>query len=472
MAGIGFLLRKLAAQENLSGVLRAYFHSAVVAAGPWLMVVIALFCIITSVAQSLGIREADEFLSIILYNFFFSFILSSPLYMVSARYVADCLYLRRLSPIPGIMITTLFFLLIPIVFLGIVFYAFYATMPPFETILSVINFSLLSEIWILMLYLGCVRNFRAITRSWILGIVLVIALAIYWGKMYGATGMLMGFNVGIIFILFSMKAHVLVEYDYPFRRAKEFGFYFKNYKGLFWSGFLLFGGMWIDKVLMWFAPEATLHLNNLKTYPIYDGAMLFSYLTIIPVLALFIFSLETNFYDSYIKYIQHIERNAPLALIEEEKQNIFAKIVENGRSFLVLQGSISLIFIVFAPTFFNWIGVDFLQLNIFRLGTLGAFFGSLNLCIVIIFSYFDSQNNMMIVTSTMFLSVIALTLLTLHLGFAFYGYGYCLSMILTFFIAGTRLVHFLNRLTFHIFITNIVKRRSLTDKGSEPISVS
>lgn len=469
MAGIGFLLRKLAAQDNLSGFVRAYFHSAIAAVGPWIMIVISINFITTLTTHIVGLKRVDEFLAIVIYNFVFSFIFSAPLYMISARYVSDCLYLRDLAPIPGILIRSLVYLLIPGIIAASLFYIFYADMEPLTILLSVINFGLLSEIWIVMLYLGCIRDFLAISISWAVGTVLTIVFASALGNTYGTNGLLFGLNLGLTFLVTFLKTEIIAEYPYHFRRPKEFRFYFRNYRELFWSGFFLFAGMWIDKILMWGAPEALEHANNLTTYPTYDGAMFLSYLSIVPVMALFIFSLETNFYDSYIQYILHIERNSPLILIEEEKKNIFAKIIENGRNFLVLQGSVTIIVIAFAPSIYQFMGQDFLQIGIFRLGTLGAFFAALNLFIIIIFSYFDSQDNMIRITVVMFLSNALLTLICLKLGFVYYGLGYCLSMILTFFMGATLLVRFLNDLTYHIFITNIVKRETIREHYQERI---
>ncbi len=78
MAGIGFILRKLAAQDNFSGIIRAYFHSAIVAVGPWIMIVLCIGLISLLTTNYVGLVEVDEFLSIILYNFLFSFALSAP----------------------------------------------------------------------------------------------------------------------------------------------------------------------------------------------------------------------------------------------------------------------------------------------------------------------------------------------------------------------------------------------------------
>ena len=213
---------------------------------------------------------------------------------------------------------------------------------------------------------------------------------------------------------------------------------------------------------MWTAPEAITHLNNLRTFPAYDMGMLLSYLSIVPVMGLFVFSLETNFYDSYIQYIRTIEQNAPLSIIEQERLDILDELKENGRSFFILQGSISLLIILLAPNIFEWAIVDFFSLNIFRQGVIGAFFSALNLFIIVIFSYFDSQDNMVKVTMTMFFSNALFTFITLKLGFPFYGYGYSLSMILTFLVGAVILIRFLDQLNYHIFITNIIKHRKYT----------
>jgi len=458
MAGIGFVLRKLAGEDNLSGFIRAYFHSAIVAVGPWLMIVVSVGSLLTLSSSILSLSELNEFFSVFIYNLCFSFILSGPLYMISARYVSDCLYIRSLPPIPGILTTALCFLFPIAIPVAILFYIFYADMNPLFTILSIINFLLLCQTWITMLFLGLLRDFRAITLSWVAGTLSMIFLSLYLGSIYRAEGILVGVNIGFCVLVASLTAHVLAEYPYPFKRPKNFAFYFRCYKGLFWSGLFFFASLWVDKVIMWTAPEAVIHLNRLSTYPTYDGAMFLSYLSIVPVMALFTFNLETNFYDTYIQYIKYIESNAPLSSIEGEKKSIISEIIENARSFLILQGSISLIVILFSPQIFSFLGIDFLQLSIFRLGTIGAFFASINFFIVVIFSYFDSQSNMVKVTGIMLVSNFLMSMTSMHLGFSYYGYGFCFSMIFSFFVASIIFIRFLNNLTYHIFITNNVNR--------------
>ena len=452
MAGTGFLLRKLASEDNFSGMIRAFIHAAVAAVGPWILIVLVLTEVNAYASTYTGLKEIDEFLSVVIYNLLFSFVLSAPLYVISARYVSDCLYQRDGSPVPGILIASLFLLVVPGLIAAIAFYSLYALMTPFNIFLSIVNFLLLAETWMVMLYLSAIHNYRAITTGWVIGMLLTLFLTVSLGQIHGSPGMLLGMNIGLLLLLVFQIANVLAEYPYPFIKPKNFGFYYHRYKKLFWSGLFLYGGVWIDKVLMWRAPEATTHLNQLTTYPVYDGAMFVSYLSILFLLSLFIFSLETNFYVSYIQYIQHIERNAPLAWIEEEKDMIIARLTENGRTSVVLQGCLSLTIIALTPLVFNWLGINYLELNIFRLGVLGSFFAGLNLVIYIYFSYFDSQENMLKMALVMCFSNGGLTLWSQTLGFPYYGYGYCLSMIFTFLVSGFLLIRFMSQLTYHIFI--------------------
>ena len=57
MAGIGFILRQLAGQDTFSGFIRAYFHSAIVAVGPWMMIVLSIGSIHSLSSSFLSLRE-------------------------------------------------------------------------------------------------------------------------------------------------------------------------------------------------------------------------------------------------------------------------------------------------------------------------------------------------------------------------------------------------------------------------------
>lgn len=460
MAGIGFALRKLITKDDLYGLVQAYLYSAVIASGAWMLIASTLV-LLSAFTPGDDTGTLMEFQTILLYNLLFSFIIAAPIYMVSSRYVSDCLFKKDPSLIPGIMLKGQFHLIIPALIFSSCFYFFYVSMSPLLTLLTVINFVLFADVWMTAIYLSAIRNFRAILQCWFVGFLVTVILGLALGGPFKVTGLIAAVDMGLVVILFSLKAYILAEFPYRFLQPGKFVFYYRNYQYLFWSGLLLFSSMWIDKLIMWTTPHAIRFSNNLVSYPTYDNAMLRAYLSIIPAMALFIFSLETNFYDAYIKYVRNIEDDSPFSELEENRQKLLVKIAENSRNIIVLQGSLSLLVIAVAPGLFSLFKLDFLQLSIFRFGVLGAFLNVLNLFIVIFFSYFDSQENMFKIALTMFLSNALFTCITLFLGFGYFGVGYCLSMAISFLVASLLFLRFLQNLHYHVFVTNAVKGRKL-----------
>jgi polysaccharide biosynthesis protein PelG len=96
----------------------------------------------------------------------------------------------------------------------------------------------------------------------------------------------------------------------------------------------------------------------------------------------------------------------------------------------------------------------YVQLGIFRLGVLGSFFQVLILFATIILSYFDCRRTNMwifvfyLATNTLF------TLITIQMGYSYYGYGFFLASALTFFLAAALLLSHVRKLPYHAFITN------------------
>ena len=69
MAGIGFGLRRLIHQGNLSGLFGGYLFSALITAGPWLFTILSLGSIVLFGNQLLSPDELSRFRLVIIYNF-------------------------------------------------------------------------------------------------------------------------------------------------------------------------------------------------------------------------------------------------------------------------------------------------------------------------------------------------------------------------------------------------------------------
>ena len=99
------------------------------------------------------------------------------------------------------------------------------------------------------------------------------------------------------------------------------------------------------------------------------------------------------------------------------------------------------------------LGVSYLQLGIFRFGVLGAFFHVLLLCLTIVLSYFELRAQVLFLTFFFLATNIVFTFASLNHGFAYYGYGYFASALLSFLVGALVTFRELGRIPYHAFIT-------------------
>ena len=122
---------------------------------------------------------------------------------------------------------------------------------------------------------------------------------------------------------------------------------------------------------------------------------------------------------------------------------------------LLVQGITCLLAILLAPQIFEKLDIYFMQLGIYRLGVLGAFFHGLLLFETIILQYFDCRKSIMWVYAYFFVSNAIFTIIVMvTLGFEYYGYGYFVSAATTFLFSSVVLFNHVRQLPYHAFISN------------------
>lgn len=453
MAGIGFVLRRLSRQDNLLGVFRAMTHSALASTGPWLFTIMALGLITAAGGFYLNYQDVFEFRLIVIYNFAFSLVFSAPVFMLATRYLADCIHREDVSTAPGMMVGALFLLYVCQLPLVAGFYAFYAHLPAGLVLSAIANYMLITTIWLVAVFLTALKDYKTITYSFALGVVISIILAMVLSSHFGVSGIINGFNIGLAVIVASLIANVLAEYPYQLKHPFAYLSYFSKYWEIALSGLVYNLAVWSDKWIMWFAPESETQATQMVSYPNYDSAMFLAYLTIIPSMAFFLFSIETSFFEHYLKFYRDIQRKATFRKIQENHKAIMESITKSVRNFLVLQGGITLLVVLTAPHIFDALNINYLQIGMFRFGVLGAFFHIIVLFMVVILSYFDSRKLALLVCSIFLVSNTGFTWFFMHAGFEYYGYGYFLASMVTFVVATAITARYVMRLPFHTFIT-------------------
>jgi uncharacterized membrane protein len=454
MAGIGFELKKLTTHDNLIGVVHAYVSAGLAAAGPWLFTILAIAGITVLYADNLSYEDLINFRVILVYNLAASLVISAPIFMVVTRYIADAISARDVTNVPSALIGCMVLVLALQIPPALLFYGWYVELPFALRISAMASLLLLSYVWLLGVFLMALKDFRAVNWSYGIGMLIAVLAAHFLRTRYGTVGMLNGFNFGVMFIVFSLTAKVFAEYPYNYSKPFAVLPFFKRYYQLALGGLFYNLAIWIDKLIMWFAPESIKLPSKMVFYPDYDSAMFLAYVTIVPSMAVFFFSVETHFFQRYRRFYDDILEHKPLSRIKENGKKMMDSVIHHARTFMVVQGAISLIAILLAADILDFVNFSYSQVSIFRLGVLGGMLHVLSLFGMIILSYFDDRSKVMWLQLMFLVFNVVFTIISLNMGFAFYGYGYFMASALTFLITVVLLFNFLNKVDYHAFITH------------------
>lgn len=461
MAGIGFTLKRLTQKDNLHGVVHAYAIAMMAAAGPWLFTVLVLAAISDIGSNFFFMEGLLNFRVITIYNFSFSLVLSAPVFMIATRYLADNIHVKNVTNVPSVMLGCLAILYAIQLPVGIIFYLGYVDLPLGLQLTAIVNLCLITSVWLLGVFLTALKDYNAVGWAYGIGMLIALVLAKTLRDFYGEAGMLNGLSIGLAFIAFSLAAKVFSEYAYRFEKPFDIKPYFRKYWQLAAGGLFYNAAIWVDKWIMWlWAPETDDWVirenvtSGMRTYPDYDSATFFGYLTIVPAMAVFVFAVETNFFERYRKFYEDILNHKPLKRILANQKEVIDSVIGSSRNFIIVQGALAFLCIAFAPKFFEWLNINFNQIGIYRISVLGAFFHVLLLFELIVLSYFDNRRVVMWISAIYLISNIIFTMATLKLGFPYYGYGYFLSSMLTFVITSAVMFTYIRKLPYHAFISS------------------
>jgi polysaccharide biosynthesis protein PelG len=452
MAGIGFVLRKLSSQKNLSGVFQAFIYSTFISSGPWLFSIIALSIILAFGRKILPFHGIKTFQIIIIYNFSFSYFFYGIFSLIITRYISDSIYKKKLANIMGMMFGSL--ILLYIVVIPFEYFLYFSN--NFETDIAIsasINFTILLGVWHITTFLSTLRNYKSISFSFFAGMAFAVFASFYLGHRYSTLGLINGFTLGLCIILAVLFAFVFNEYPFKIQNIFIFLKYFKNYWQLAISGTLYSLAIWVDKWLMWYSPDSTIGACGLRYDINYSSAVFFGYLTIIPGLGYFMFAIETSFYEKILEFYNSINNKANFNEIEISHKNLIKCLFRNLLDFMILQGTITVIVVLMAHKILILVGIPMVQLSIFRYSVLSAFYMLFANYFVIVLYYFDSITYAMYINAVFFISNVIFTLFSISIGFEYYGMGLFISCMLTFIVAGILTIKYLYELPYHTFIT-------------------
>ena len=451
MAGIGFQLKRSLSDESYSGLIKGYLFASVIAAGPWIFSILSINLMSLFIQKFFSFEFFEFFNTLITYSFCFSLILFGLMDHVITRYLSDLLYFQEKALITSSFCTIWLFLLLLLSLFALPFY-YFCHIDPFFKVTGFTFFLSLGSIWLSMIFLSAARHYFPIVLAFILGGIISYASGRYLGQTFGIKGIFLGYLLGQISILFILLFRIYREFSFKPIFSFEWMSYFKKFPLLILAGFFLNLSLWIDKIIFWFSAEDGKQVASLFYNDVHYGSTLFiSYLTMIPVLTIFLVQIETSFYVYYRKFFGAIDTKKGLKEILQRKEEMVQSLRKNIGPMLTVQGFITGLMIVLAPKILSTLHLPSTTLAIFRTSLLGVFLQSMIIIMGILLLYLLEYKKVIVVYASYFLINFLLTQVTLKLGFPFWGFGFMLSSLIIFVVMYALLNRQIGLLEFKTF---------------------
>jgi len=436
MAGIGFRLRKLLDQESYLATIQAYLYSALISSGPWLITILVLGLVsFLQTKASYPFTQVALFRLTIIYIYAFSLIVVGLIQMPLTRYLADLLFARDLQMyLPTYIAALMVVGLVQSLIGGIAVFLFTDWSFTYASH-ALILYLAVSFTWVAMIFITTVKDFFSVSLAFLIGGLISLVASYFLGETRGTEGYMVGYAAGQIFIFLMLTLRIAVEFRSSLSVSFDFLRYMKSYPTLVAVGFVYNLAIWADKFIFWFGRPGQQLDAFLHSCDVYDVPMFLAYLTIVPAMSLFLIRIETSFYQYYKNYYGAIVGKKSLKSIRQQKEAMVDSIKLSILRLLKIQGSITLLAILAVPYLIDILPLNWLHLNILRIGILGAFLHVLLLLLSIALLYFEFRLETMWLTLMFFVLNVIFTYASVELGIAYYGYGYFAACFVTL-IAG------------------------------------
>ncbi|WP_456397255.1 exopolysaccharide Pel transporter PelG [Desulfurobacterium sp.] len=458
MAGIAFELKKILKENKLTSLLFAFTYSTSLSAGPWIISIISIIIAgIVAEKTTASHETVRQYQIVITYITAFSLILSGAFQLLFTRYVADRLFEKEDGRIlPNFMGVLLLNMLIGFTF-AILFSLFtslkeiYQQMPWF-VILFILSLTLMTGFWIINTLLTSFKSYKYILLSFTLGFGLMIISSPYLGK-FGLSGLMLSYFCGTSVIFLMLMGYIfkhyssekLIEFDFLKRHRIHISLAFI---GLFYNI-----AIWADKFVFWFSnTTGESVIGPFKASIVYDVPIFLAYLAIAPGMGIFFLKLESEFAEHYNRYYAAVREGETLDRIYELGHELILAVRTLIQEVLRIQAIAVILIFLMEITIFRFFHLSLLYLPLFNVLLLGTYLQLVIMAILSVLFYFDLRMYALYTTFTFAVLNFLLSKISIIAGPFFYGYGFFLSLIMSFLVGIFLLRRFLNEIHYRTFM--------------------
>ncbi len=452
MAGIGIELNKILSRQGYTSTLQAYSYAAIIGSGPWLVTVAALGLLgaaISSFTQTTDVRLFFVSISLI---YGVTLILTGPVQLVLTRYAADQQFSNKTEKIFPTFVFCLAWIALIFTVIGLTLFVGFVNGPLLFRLSAALLTMLVASIWIAGIFLTALKNYHQVLKSFSIGCAVSFLAAWQLSVNFQVAGAMLGMAIGHAILLVLLCASIYQEIGNHEMGRLDFLDYFRQYKDLAACGFFYNAGIWIDKFLFWwFDPGAEQVSGILYTSPIYDRVVYFSFLTIVPGMAVFLLKLETEFSIANEKFYTHVLKKGTLQQIKEHKREMVRALGEGFGLLFKVQGLCSALIMLSAGRILNFLGLSAVQAGVFQIAVLATFLLLIFMSLLMILHYLDKRRDAMWCTIVFTVVNATVTAWSIVAGERWYGFGFMVASAVGVVLAATWVNKHLRDLEFFTF---------------------
>lgn len=432
MAGIGFELRKLLHKDSFLGLVQAYGYAGVISSGPWVLSILGVMVVgLLSLALDSDAQQVISFLVSITYLTAFSLITGGWLQLMLTRFIADRLFEDKPSEILPNLMGALLVTTLSSFFIGAFFWPLFSEESLAYRFIMVACLIVLSDIWVLVIMMSGLRSYNKVLLAFMIGYGFTIVLCLLL-RDYGLEGLLGGFLLGQSIMMFWMLGLLVNE----FAAERLLSFDFLNKKKVFYSltaiSVIYNLGVWADKFVFWFNPITSVSvIGPLRSSLIYDPPIFLAYLSIIPGMAVFLLRMEADFVDRCEAFYNAIRQGETLTTVRNRKFEMIEVIRISFFEIFKVQMITAIILIFTAKDVLRAFGISENFEMLFAVDVVSVGIQVVLLSIFNILFYLDKRYIILGLTLLFASCNVLLTILSLSLEPAFYGFGFAGAVLIT-----------------------------------------
>jgi uncharacterized membrane protein len=431
MAGIGFELRKIMRNETLTGVARAYAYAGLISSGPLILSIFGILLIgFLSLATVIPKFLIVQFQVSVTYLIALSLILTGPLQLSFTRFISDRLFEKRddlvLSNYNGVVLVSTIASGLIGVFAMIVGFPHE---PVIYKVLMVAGFVTISNVWIAVIFLSSVKQYRQILLVFLVGYACVVGGALGLNH-YGLQGLLGGFVAGQVVLLGGLSG--LIYRNYRSTRFISFEVFEARfaYPTLALVGLLFNVGVWIDKFMFWYSPGTGARvIGPLNASVIYDIPIFIAYVCVMPGMATFLVRIEADFVEYYDAFYNAVRSGATLRHINDMRDMMVGSVRAGLYEIIKIQVAVLLLIVAFGQMLLQSLSISVLYMPLLIVDVISASLQVLFLGLLNVFFYLDGRRVVAQLTAAFVTLNCLFTGLTLWLGPTWYGYGFAVALL-------------------------------------------